>query len=175
MKKKIKISILALLTIVAFTACEKTDLDSIESIEGTYIGTLSSGSDLKNSSIITHGGTDATVEISQTDDGEILAHCYGGEIDTTFMLNYFPHNDSILVCLTGTDFALMYDHMLGAGHMSGGMMGHYQNDGTEWEHHMSDEHDEGDEHFGGFDMLNHSFGYTFKWNGVDYHFEGTKK
>ena len=65
--------------------------------------------------------------------------------------------------------------MPGTGHLSDGMMSDNQNGETEWEHHMSDEHNEGDEHFGGFDMLNHSYGYTFNWNGMDYHFQGTKK
>jgi hypothetical protein len=44
---------------------------------------------------------------------------------------------------------------------------------------MADEHKPGDIHYGGFDMMNHSFGYTFHKNNGSSHmimnFEGTKK
>ncbi len=40
--------------------------------------------------------------------------------------------------------------------------GRHQDGETEWQHHMDDEHQPGDEHFGGFDMGNHSFGYSFQ-------------
>ena len=60
---------------------------------------------------------------------EIEVHCFGKEIDTTFMLDYYEHNDSVMVCLTGSDFEFMYGHMLGEGHMGGGMMNDIQNDG----------------------------------------------
>jgi hypothetical protein len=55
----------------------------------------------------------------------------------------------------------MYGHMLGEGH-NGGMMDDMHESETEWMHHMDEEHDEGDGHFGGFDMGNHSFSYTFQ-------------
>jgi hypothetical protein len=79
-----------------------------------------------------------------------------------------------MVCLTGDDFEHMYGHKYGEGHMSGGMMDDMQNEETEWMHHMNDEHIDGDEHFGGFDMMQHSFGYKFEMNNLDFHFQGTK-
>ena len=49
---------------------------------------------------------------------------------------------------------------------------------TEWMHHMDEEHDERDEHFGGFSMTNHSFSYIFQMNrndsSDDLHFQGIK-
>jgi hypothetical protein len=89
------------------------------------------------------------------------------------------HNDSAYVCLTGVDFESMYGHMLGSGHMGGSMMGDIGDDETEWMHHMSDEHDDGDEHFGGFDMHNETFTYSIEMmdeNGTYYlKFHGSKE
>jgi hypothetical protein len=57
---------------------------------------------------------------------------------------------------------------------SGGMMGGMNNGSSEWMNHMNNEHEEGDEHFGGFNMSNRTFGYTIKSEDGDYHFQGTK-
>lgn len=65
-------------------------------------------------------------------------HCFGETLDTTFMLDYYENNDSVMVCLTGNDFTTMYGHRLGEGHHSS------------------------DEHFGGFDMNERSFTYSFR-------------
>ncbi|MFO7790983.1 MAG: hypothetical protein R6V32_10465, partial [Bacteroidales bacterium] len=93
--------------------------------------------------------------------------------------NYYEHHDSAYVCFTGERFEEMYGHMLGKGHMMGGMMGDIGNGETEWMHHMDEEHDEGDEHFGGFDMDHHTFSYTFHMNDGHeprfMHFEGVKE
>jgi hypothetical protein len=166
--KKTKILLVAILALFIMNACDNDDDASIDSLEGTYVGTITIESGLKST-------FDATAEITKISDEQIQVHCFGSELDTTFMLNYFEHNDSIMVCLTGDDFEHMYGHRYGEGHMSGGMMGDRQNGETEWMHHMSDEHKEGDEHFGGFDMMNHSFGYTFKMTDHRYHFQGTKE
>jgi hypothetical protein len=39
---------------------------------------------------------------------------------------------------------------------------------------MSDEHKNGDEHYGGFEMTGGTFGYTFRMASGDIHFQGTK-
>ena len=74
-------------------------------------------------------------------------------MDTTFVLNHYEHNDSVMVCLNGEAFEEMYGHMMGhGGNMgngnSGGMMGGMNNGSSEWMNHMNNEHEEGDEHFG---------------------------
>jgi hypothetical protein len=51
---------------------------------------------------------------------------------------------------------------MGDGMMGGGMMGDRGEGESEWMHHMNDEHVNGDEHFGGFDMQEGSFTYSFK-------------
>ena len=151
--------------VIGFTACEKAEDLNVDDIEGVYEGTFSVSSSLK--AVSPDVGHHGTAEISLMGDNQIEVHCFGEDIDTTFMLDYYEHNDSIMVCLTGDDFEHMYGHMLGEGHMGGGMMdgemmGDIQNDETEWVHHMNDEHEEGDEHFGGFDMHEMTFTYSFK-------------
>ena len=171
--KRRNLLIMAMLTLITI-ACEKTDDLAINSVEGTYIGTVTLESDLKSNTNIELASYSATAEVTILGNMQIEVHCFGSEFDTTFMLNYFEHHDSVMVCLTGDDFEHMYGHRYGEGHMSGGMMGDMQNGETEWIHHMNDEHVDGDEHFGGFDMMQHSFNYMFKMNNLDYHFQGTK-
>jgi hypothetical protein len=112
---------------------------------------------------------DATVVVNRVGN-QIQVNCYAEDFDTTIMLGTYNHNDEVMVCLTGEEFENMYGHMLGQGHMNGNM----QNNGTEWMQHLSNEHQEGDEHFGGFDMQHHSFNYTFRMSNGDYHFQGTR-
>ena len=73
-------------------------------------------------------------------------------LDTTMRFSHYYHHGSVKVCLTGDDFENMYGHMLGERHMSGGMM-----------NHMNDEHHQGDEHFGGFDMNNKKKRHSIKY------------
>lgn len=170
MKTSTKIGWIAGLLLFVTIACEKTEDFNVKTIEGRYIGTLTSG--LKSASGVT---IDATADIRKTKDGEIQVHCYGGEFDSTFMLNYFENYDSIMVCLTDRDFQYEYGHMMGAGHMSGGMMGNRSNNGTTWQNHMNNNHQPGDRHFGGFGMNGHTFGYTFKMASGNVQFTGVKK
>jgi hypothetical protein len=46
--------------------------------------------------------------------------------------------------------------------MGGGMMGDTGDDETEWMHHLNDEHEQGDEHFGGFDLIMGTFTCSLK-------------
>jgi hypothetical protein len=85
---------------------------------------------------------------------QFVHNCYGDEIDTTFMLNYCQYNDSGLICLTEDDFEDREGHMLGESHMGDSTMSDIGINEMERMHHMSDEQDGGDEHFGGFDMHN---------------------
>lgn len=175
MKRVTKILACAFIATLAIYGCNKSDDSTDDSVEGTYVGTLTSKGATGN--II--GSSNATADITKTNEGLIQVHCFGTGIDTTFMLNYFPDSDSVMVCLTGSDFQNTYGHMMGQGHMGGGMMGDILKGQTEWQHHMADEHKPGDKHYGGFDMMNNSFGYTFhNYNGGNHmimNFEGTKK
>lgn len=191
MKSLKKIGFVAL-AIFALASCNKTDDFSVNTIEGRYVGTITETGSLKSASGNVYS---ATADVSKLKEGEIQVHCFGGDIDTTFMLNYFENHDSVMVCLEGDDFDEMYGHMNSGGMMggtNGGMMGgtntgtntgmmggtqgnHQSQNGTEWQNHMSSLHQAGDEHFGGFDMMGKSFGYTFKMPNGDMTFQGTKK
>ncbi len=178
MKTKRKLFIAIVVVVLGFTACNKTDDPIDNSIEGTYVGTLTAA-ELKSAPGVMAGNSNATADVTKTGDGQIEVHCYNDELDTTFMLNYFDNHDSVLVCLTGGDFEHMYGHMYGQGYMGGGMMGDITDGETEWQHHMDDEHQDGDEHFGGFDMDDHTFSYTFRMmngeNTYELHFQGSKQ
>lgn len=177
MKKTKLIAITAVITVFVLAACDKSEVHSDEMIAGTYLGTLTNYGSLKSGTMKTEDN--ATVDITKIGDKLIEVHCYGAALDTLFMLNYYQHIDSVGVCLTGDDFESMYGHMLGQGHMGGGMMNDMLNDETEWMHHLDDEHEEGDEHFGGFDTQELTFGYRFDMmeEGTAYHlqFQGKKQ
>jgi hypothetical protein len=176
MKTTKRVFIAAVLALFVVTACENTEEVGNNSIEGTYYGSLTT--ETKSAVTRASGLESATAEVVKAGNDLVQVHMYGNEMDTTFMLNYYEDHDSIMVCLTGEKFEDMYGHMLGDGHMGGGMMGDISNGETEWQHHIGDEHNNGDEHFGGFDMGNHSFGYSLRMeeNGTPYylHFKGTK-
>lgn len=175
MKNTIKFSGIAIAFLFLFSACEKEEPIAPD-IEGVYQGTLTSLTTKSSNGSSDHN--DATSEITITGDNEIQVHSYAEDFDTTFVINYYMDRDSAYVCYTGDDFEEMYGHMLGDGH-AGHMMDDMHNDETQWMHHMDEEHDEGDEHFGGFDMGNHSFSYTFRMNpdddSDDRHFQGVKQ
>jgi hypothetical protein len=148
--------------ILGLVSCEKEGSQRISDIEGRYVGSFSKSTSLKSTLIYSSGEHDGIAEVTMMGEHQIQVHCYGNEIDTTFMLDYFEHNDSVMVCLTGHDFENTYGNMSGEGHMTGGMMGDISSGETEWMHHMNDEHEEGDEHPGGFDMVHGTFSYYFR-------------
>ena len=156
--KKIKLIIATALSVVVLAACDKSDDVSVLEVDGNYVGTLTGFDDAKSETGVNTNQA-AIAEIRKTGKGLIEVHLYSDSIDTTFVLNYYEHNNSALVCNNGDDFENIYGHMLGQGHTNGGMMGDMQNSETQWTHHLSDEHQDGDEHFGGFDMQTHTFEY----------------
>jgi hypothetical protein len=163
MKKNVFVAGVTLaMLVMGFASCEKADDPGSMDIEGEYIGSFSISNSLKSAQAFGVENDHGTTVVSKVGDKQIEVHCFGNQIDTTFMLDYYEHNDSVMVCLTGLDFVHHYGHMLGQGHMGGGMMDDIQNGETQWMHHLSDEHRSGDEHFGGFDMQEGSFTYSFK-------------
>ena len=145
-------------TMLIITSCSKeeseekspTALDYINDIIGTYEGIYVESDGLKSS--------DSAHAIVRHMGGLLLEiHCYGELLDTTFNMNIYANHDSLMLCSTGAAFANMYGHELGGSHMN-----HHENSTTEWMHHMEDEHDNGDIHYGGFNMSNHSMDYTFR-------------
>lgn len=166
---------LAVIMIVLFTACADDEETNDRGFDGTYTGTLT-GSQIKSSDAIGES-KQASAEVSITGKNEIRIHCLADGFDTTFRLHYYHHNDSAYVCYTGNDFERMYGHMLGEGH-TGHMMDDKHNGESDWMHHMKEEHQNGAHHFGGFNLNNHHFSYTFDMHkgdtSDDLHFEGIR-
>jgi hypothetical protein len=101
---------------VFLSACSKDemqDVDGIQEITGIYTGFY-----YNVPLSVSHDST-AQADVIETGNGEISVHCYGDVLDTTFILNYYEHNDSVMVCLTGEEFEHVYGHMLGCDHILG--------------------------------------------------------
>lgn len=163
MKKNVFVAGVALAALMmGFISCENSDDPGSKDIEGEYVGSFSISNSLKSSQASVVENDHGTAVVSKVSDSQIEVHCFGNEIDTTFMLDYYEHNDSVMVCLTGLEFEHHYGHMLGQGHMGGGMMGDMRDGETQWMHHLDDEHDSSDEHFGGFNLQDGSFSYSFQ-------------
>ncbi|GGK46466.1 MULTISPECIES: hypothetical protein [Flavobacteriaceae] len=166
---KDRMKIVAVAMVFILISCEKSDDLVSSEVSGTYIGTLTSN--VSGKSTVAKSNTAATAVVKMVGN-QIEVHCFGDDFDTTIMLSLYEDGDMINTCLTGNDFENRYGHMLGQGNMMNGSM---HTNGNEWMQHLNNEHQDGDEHFGGFDMIHHSFNYTFKMNNGEFHFQGTKK
>ena len=171
MKSILKLMSLSLFVLVVISCEKDDDLNSID-VAGTYEGTLIADVSGKSSDVSkTNAETPATADITMVGD-QIQVHFYNDDFDTTVMLDGFRDNDDVQVCLTGNDFESMYGHMPAErSGMNDGMMGNT----NQWMQHLSDEHQQGDQHFGGFDMSEDKFEYTFNIDSNEYHFQGTKQ
>lgn len=158
----LKTFIKAFLLSMIMVSCAKNNLNSrgyLNEVSGTYKGQFISTD-------TNYQGIQATADISKTENDQLLIHCYGNPIDTSFLLDAFENGDSVMVCETGNDFYHEYGHSGNGYHMMDMRMGE-----SEWMHHLHDNHQPGDIHYGGFDLKHHSFNYRLKIkNGIDYEF-----
>lgn len=142
-------------TMLIVTACNKEDdfptaVDYINDITGDYEGTYEQIDGSRSTDT-------AYAEVRHLGGIEVEVHCYGELLDTTFVMDIYAEHDSIMLCANGTAFENTYGHMKGDDHMN-----HHGNNSTEWMHHLEDDHDIGDQHFGGFNLSHHSLVYTFR-------------
>lgn len=178
MKKNRSFTIITFMITLVFVGCVDSDPIPHNAISGAYVGTIT---DIDNAQSKGYLKTedDAIADITKIGFNLLKVHLYHAELDTIFMVNYYENKDSVNVCFTGNDFESMYGHTLGQGHANGDMMGDIQNNETEWMHHLNDEHQEGDDHYGGIDKLNHTFSYEFTISEGDlthgFLFQGVKK
>jgi len=92
------------------------------------------------------------------------------------MLDYYEHNGSIMVCLTGAEYKNMYGYEHDARMMTGNGMNNMHKGNTEWMRHLNNSHDPEDDHFfGGFDRNHHSFTCSFIWQDEVVTFTGLKQ
>ncbi len=154
-----------LMVVILVASCQKDNnqtRDLAFEVVGTYKGSLTE--------IGQPGGVEATAVVTKVEIDKVSINCYSVDFDTTFMMELFENGDSMMVCNYGDDFTMQYGHERMDDH-------HDMMDDVNWQswnHHMSEEHQAGDEHFGGFDMIEKEFGYRFvinndstlKFNGV---------
>jgi len=88
--KNLFIGILMSSAILAWVSCSKSTGDPSGDIEGIYVGSFTRTASLKSTEVIervVYTGNDFA-EVTVVDDNQIQVHCYGEEIDTTFVLDY---------------------------------------------------------------------------------------
>ena len=152
--KSLKFIVLTVLIAFVLSSCNKDETNTdnrtyLDDITGTYSGVFTTE--------INQEDVPGTAVVSKTSDNELQIHCYGEIMDTTIIMDAYENGDSIMLCNTGSDFEHEYGHMGNGYHMMDMMQGE-----TEWMHHMNTDHQAGDEHFGGFDMMDDSFGFMFR-------------
>ena len=143
--------ILGILVALIIKGCAEQESEpnaAINEVTGNYIGTLRSSTGVDD---LAHG------EISISDNNQIIFHCYNDSFDSTMVLDIYEHQDNINVCSTEEAFELEYGHIMGQGHM----MHRNNTSGTLWEHHLTDEHAQGDMHYGYYEKKDQMFYYTF--------------
>ena len=163
----ILISALFVLTMVSCSDEDPSNTRNyLDDITGTYIGEFSSANKLTNDA--------GTADVTLTNNDQLEIHCYGELMDTTIIMDAFQNGDSVMVCNTGQDFYNEYGHMGNGYHMMDMRMNQ-----SEWMHHLESDHANSDEHYGGFNMQNHSFSYSYKMMDGDtvymIEFNGTKQ
>ena len=165
---KTRIAIIGILAMFIMAACDKTTVETNQSIEGTYTGTLSKNTSFKK--VALDGGV--YVDVNLMDSSFVEIYCYGGELDTTLMLHFYEGNDSTFLCFSDEQFQGMFGYAYGSSHMMGG-------NANDWMDQMMGEDYTDNDSFGGFDMMDHSFDYTFNKSEGDsiahFHFHGTKQ
>jgi hypothetical protein len=168
--RKLIVMLILLIIAVLMNSCNK---DKTENSGRTYIDDISgnySGEFTMNEN--QNYGPGMAVVTKSTDDN-IQIHCYGDFIDTSMIMNVYENGDSIMLCNTGKDFYNAYGYMGNGYHMMDMGMGE-----SEWMHHLQDDHQAGDEHYGSFDMEHHTFHYAFRMMNGDaeymLNFDGTK-
>ncbi len=172
MKRSKILAVGGMIIISAFMlSCQKEDdlstLNFTESVAGTYKGTVT---DSGSGKVYV-----ATADVIKSNSSIVEIHCYSDVLDSTFVMEVFENGDNFMVCSVGDDFAKLYGHSrMNEHHMMGGNANE-QN----WGHHMDEEHDQDDEHFGGFNMNDHSFYYDFEMEdnhgGFTLEFKGEKQ
>jgi len=167
------LKLIALVILVSTVlSCQDTDEPEINTLTGTYIGTINI--DEANKSSLSNSSKDI-VAVVKTKGDQLEVHCHGEGIDITLMLDYFEHYENYMTCLTGDDYQNLYKHAHGEGMMPGGGMNNMHQANTAWMQHVNNTHNPNDEHLNGeFNLKNHTFKCTFNWQETRLTFTGTK-
>lgn len=168
--KNIKLTVIVFMLSILIMSCTDHmlglgEIDLTENIIGKYEGKLF---DLDES----NNNYDAEVFIERMSNNSIKMSLNCEIMDTAITFDLFENQDSLMVCFNGEDFENHYGHgRSGVQHMMN------NNEMYNWMHHLDEDHEFGEMHYGGFDMNMHSFRYEFMDadNRSEYVFEGEKR
>jgi len=153
-----------------FSSCNRDGANSnvrtyLDDVSGSYSGEFTTS--------INQTSVPGTADVTKTKHDELQIHCYSESMDTTFIMDVYENGDSLMLCNTGHDFYNVYGHMGNGYHMMDMGTGE-----SEWMHHLHEDHQGGDEHYGSFDIEHHTFNYSFRMmdgdSGYILNFHGTK-
>lgn len=140
------------ISVILIISCNKEETSpdgtNLSNLEGNYSGEFTTGASVN--------GIAGTANVIKTDDNQLLIHCYGDSVDTTFVMDVFDNGDSVMVCDTVEDLNAPYGMMGSGNHMMD-----RGSDESEWMLHMQYDPNAAKEHYGSFDMTHHSFQYSF--------------
>ena len=151
--RRIVILFASIFTVILITSCNKKDEVTnnrtyLNNLTGTYLGEFTAETVVS--------GITGTADVAIINNNQLQVHCYGNSIDTTFVMDTFENEDSIMVCDTAEDLNAPYGIMGNGNHMMG-----MDSEESEWMLHMEYDPHAADEHYGSFDMTHHSFQYSF--------------
>lgn len=159
-----------LLALALLGACNKENVSTVKKqVEGSYFGTITS----YKSQNVPIDSYDGFVTVRVNDANNLQIHYADDKLDTTFSMAYYRNADSLNLCCKGAAFKQAYGHEMGAGH-HGEMMSDKRKHETDWQHHLRDEHQKGDAHFGAFNTKNNSLTCGWTSNKTSYRFIGKK-
>lgn len=162
-----------LIVILSVYGCDKNEAPELDSIDGTYKGSIRVESATNLSSKASYGSIVGEIT---TMGNQLEFHCYGEDMDITMMLEYFEHHENTMVCLTGNHYTDLYGHRHGEGMVSGMGMNHMTSGNTDWERHLNRSHNQDGPHFlSGYNRDDRTFQCTFHWNGAAVTFTGKKQ
>lgn len=154
-----------------FIGCNESDDMELDQLSGTYVGTINGINLAKISDTEPQGSFTAEVRIGKN---QLEVSCFGPEFNAEFMLEYFEHVDSYMVCLVGEDYKNFYGSS--HGNSNGNHMNRMQINGTPWINHLHHSHQSNQNLSNGrFDLNHRTFVCTFLWNGQRITFNGVKQ
>lgn len=145
-------------------AVNDNEVELADDVAGQYNGIINDELNEQNYS--------ATVNISEISNTSVRMEFNSEIMDTTIDFNLYQNGDSLMMCFEGEAFERHYGHQRMGQH---GHMMHSQN--WNWNHHLDEDHQPGEEHFGHFSMHDDSLHYEFHHEdtgNIMYVFEGMR-
>jgi len=171
------------ITGLLFMSCEKDNKTPAGNINDTPI-VLADEVVGNYSGLIVNSSTDqsqsAVLVVNAINDSVVTLSCIANGIDTTIMVQLYENSQQINVCFLGQDFYNQYGYNLNNNDFCTSKPEGWNNDWcmnnncwggqdqwNAWTNHQNSQHNQGDVHFGGFDLENISCNYGFQFSSPD--------